>query len=63
MESKRKSFSPIEITQMTGVDLNVIYRWVWKGKLKAEKKNGRWQIPAEEVEKLLKRRKNQDEQK
>jgi len=45
-----------EVAQMLRFDKMTIYRWIKSGKIKAVKINNRWLIPAEEVERIIKKK-------
>jgi excisionase family DNA binding protein len=48
-----------EAARLLGVTMKYVYDLLYSGRLKAEKKMGRWRIPTEEIEARLKIRGNQ----
>jgi excisionase family DNA binding protein len=55
MESKG-NLSVSEAARQLGVTLKYVYDLLYSGRLRADKKLGRWRIPTEEVETRLKKR-------
>ena len=51
-----------EVADRLKVNVMTIYRRVWRGELKSIRIGRLIRIPVQEMEKLLKQRKNQDEQ-
>ena len=51
-----EELSPREAAQMMGVRLDLTYSLIWSGKLPAQKREGRWFIPIEAVERRMKQR-------
>lgn len=45
-----------EAARQLGVTLKYVYDLLYSGRLKAEKKMGRWRIPTEEIEARLQKR-------
>ena len=48
--------TPLELARKARVDLNTAYRWLWLGKIKARKVQGRWLIMRIDAESFLKER-------
>jgi excisionase family DNA binding protein len=48
-----------EAARRLGFTLKYVYDLLYSGRLKAEKKMGRWRIPTEEIEARLKARRDQ----
>jgi len=51
-----KYYTIREVAQLLRLDKTTIYKWIKSGKIKAIKINNRWLIPAEEVERIVKRK-------
>jgi excisionase family DNA binding protein len=56
---ERPNVSVPEAARRLGFTLKYVYDLLYSGRLKAEKKMGRWRIPIEEIEARLKVRGNQ----
>lgn len=54
-----ESVSVPEAARRLGFTLKYVYDLLYSGRLKAEKKLGRWRIPTEEIEARLKMRREQ----
>lgn len=54
-----ESVSVPEAARRLGFTLKYVYDLLYSGRLKAEKKMGRWRIPTEEIEARLKMRSEQ----
>lgn len=52
MEQRKERYTAQEVADMTGVDINTVYRWIRAGKLKATKL-GQWKIYRADLEAAL----------
>ncbi len=48
--------SPREAAKQLGISLNATYSALWTGRLRAEKRDGKWSIPAKSIDEYLQRR-------
>jgi len=55
--------SPREAAKQLHISLNATYAAVWAGRLRAEKRDGKWLISVEAVEEHLQRRRSRDKAK
>lgn len=53
---KTTEIGPRKAALLLGIRLDAVYSLLWGGKLRAEKRDGRWLIPAWAVEERLKKR-------
>lgn len=51
---------PREAANKLKISLNATYAAVWTGRLRAEKRDGKWHISGEAVEECLQRRRSRD---
>jgi excisionase family DNA binding protein len=51
-----------EAAQQLGIRLDTMYSLIWARKLRAEKREGAWKVPAEAVKERLKARRGQASQ-
>lgn len=52
----QKELTVIQASRTLGITLDYIYRLIYSGKIAARKSEGRWLIPASDVESRLKAR-------
>jgi len=52
--------SPREAAQKLHISLNATYAAVWTGRLRAEKRDGKWLISLQAVEECLQRRRSRE---
>jgi excisionase family DNA binding protein len=57
---KERNLSPAETARKLGISLEYAYRQIWAGRLPAYKREGKWYVPASEVERRLKERQKRD---
>lgn len=55
---EQRNYSPAEAARKLGISLEYVYRQIWAGKLPAQKKNGKWYVPALELERRVKDRRS-----
>ena len=53
---RENELTPVEAARRLGIGLDYLYALLWTGKLKGQKVEGRWQVPAAEVEARLRKR-------
>jgi len=53
-------FSPRGAAQKLEISLNATYSALWTGRLRAEKRDGKWSIPAAAVDEYLQRRRSRE---
>jgi excisionase family DNA binding protein len=56
MEESTRYLSPRDAARRLGVRLDGVYSLIWAGRIKARKREGRWQIDVESVEARLNQR-------
>jgi hypothetical protein len=52
----RKKIGPREAARQRGISMQAIYALIWTGKLRAEKKDGRWWIDVRDLQKSTRQR-------
>lgn len=55
---EQRDYSPAQAARKLGISLEYVYRQIWAGKIAAQKRNGKWHVPASELERRLKYRRS-----
>ena len=50
---ERAYMRPDEVAELVGVSKNLVYKWIYRGKIEAKKIKAKWWIPLSEAQKIL----------